>query len=107
MFMQEVYHINVRKTIKRFVQRALSRKIYKLTIQQKVNHAGYQRYILERNPRRFNSLGDELEDSESDADADVDAEEENPYGNVKLEGMFHAQALEADLTYTLQNSYDP
>lgn len=53
---------------------------------QRIEHAGYTRYILERNPRRYNEYGDELEDSESDAEADADAEEENPYSGVQIEG---------------------
>lgn len=53
---------------------------------QKIDHAGYSRYILDRNPKRFNEYGDELEDSESDAEADADAEDENPYSGIKLEG---------------------
>lgn len=53
---------------------------------QQVNHAGHQRYILGRNPKRYNEYGDELEDSESDAEADADAEEENAYGEVRIEG---------------------
>lgn len=57
---------------------------------QKINHAGYQRYILERNPKRYNEYGDELENSESDPEADADADEENPYGEVRLEGMMHS-----------------
>lgn len=61
--------------------------MYKIADQgQKVNHAGFDRDILTRNPRRYNEYGDELEDSESDAEADADAEEENPYGEIKLEG---------------------
>jgi hypothetical protein len=53
---------------------------------QKIEHAGYTRYILQRNPRRYNEYGEELEDDESDAEADADAEEENPYANIRLEG---------------------
>lgn len=53
---------------------------------QKINHAGYSRHILQRNPLRINEYGDELDDSESDPDADADAEEENPYADVRLEG---------------------
>ena len=51
-----------------------------------MKHAGYDRDIIARNPRRYNGYGDELEDSDSDPEADVDAEEENPYGDVRLEG---------------------
>ncbi|OCT51998.1 hypothetical protein CLCR_08363 [Cladophialophora carrionii] len=54
---------------------------------QKIEHAGYTRYILQRNPIRINEEGDELEDDESDAEADADAEEENPYAGVRLEEL--------------------
>lgn len=53
---------------------------------QQIEHAGYTRYILERNPRRYNDFGDELEDEDSDAEADAEAEEENAYSGVRLEG---------------------
>ena len=53
---------------------------------QTVNHAGFSRQILERNPPRTNEYGDELEDSDEDPEADADAEDENPYADVKLEG---------------------
>lgn len=53
---------------------------------QKIEHAGYTRYILSRNPKRYNEFGDELEDSESDVEADADAEDENPYHGVRIEG---------------------
>lgn len=51
-----------------------------------MEHAGYTRYILERNPKRYNEYGDELDDSESDPEADADAEDENAYSGVRLEG---------------------
>ncbi|OQV04315.1 hypothetical protein CLAIMM_09220 [Cladophialophora immunda] len=54
---------------------------------QKIEHAGYTRYILQRNPRRYNEFGDELEDSESDAEADADAEDENAYAGIRLEEL--------------------
>lgn len=53
---------------------------------QTVNHAGYTRQILQRNPPRTNEYGDELEDSEEDPEADIDAEDQDPYNDVKLEG---------------------
>ncbi len=53
---------------------------------QKIEHAGYTRYILVRNPKRYNEYGDELEDSESDTEADADAADENPYAGIRLEG---------------------
>ncbi|KIW13425.1 hypothetical protein PV08_08613 [Exophiala spinifera] len=54
---------------------------------EKIDHAGYSRYVLDRNPKRYNEYGDELEDSESDAEADADAEDENPYSGIKLEEL--------------------
>ncbi|KAK5073911.1 hypothetical protein LTR64_006949 [Lithohypha guttulata] len=54
---------------------------------EEINHAGYCRHVLNRNPKRYNGYGDELEDSESDADADADAEEENAYSDVKIEEL--------------------
>ncbi|KAL2419720.1 hypothetical protein ABEF95_005922 [Exophiala dermatitidis] len=54
---------------------------------QKIEHAGYTRYILQRNPRRYNEYGDELDDSESDTEADADAEDENPYSGVRIEEL--------------------
>lgn len=43
-----------------------------------------------------------MEDSDSDADADLDAEEENPYGNVKLEGMIYARTLFRSNAFTTE-----
>ncbi|KAI1616417.1 RXT2-like protein [Exophiala viscosa] len=54
---------------------------------QKIEHAGYTRYILDRKPKRYNEYGDELEDSESDTEADADAEDENPYAGIRLEEL--------------------
>ncbi|MCJ1405559.1 hypothetical protein MMC11_008787 [Xylographa trunciseda] len=53
---------------------------------RKVEHAGYYRYILHRNPKRYDEYGDELDDGDVDERADAEAAEGNPYGNVKLEG---------------------
>ena len=54
-------------------------------LEQKIEHAGYQRYIVNRNPRRFDEHGDELEQDEVDEEADAAAAEENPYSGIKLE----------------------
>jgi RXT2-like, N-terminal len=54
---------------------------------QKVEHAGYARYILNRNPRRYNEYGEELEDSETDEEADADAADQNAYSGIRLEGL--------------------
>lgn len=61
---------------------------------ERVEHAGYQRYILERNPVRVDEYGDEVGEEDwlaaaaaGGGGADVGIENENPYGDVKLEGM--------------------
>jgi RXT2-like, N-terminal len=64
---------------------------------QKIEHAGYTRYILERNPRRYNEYGEELDDSESDPEADEDAAEENTYARIRLEGAYAQVTLRAAL----------
>jgi hypothetical protein len=68
---------------------------------QKIEHAGYTRFILERNPRRYNEYGEELDDSESDQEADEDAADENAYTGIRLEGAFMHKWAEAQyrLTY--------
>ena len=59
---------------------------------QKIEHAGYTRYILERKPARYNADGDELSAFDSDEEADAHATEANPYEGIKLEGMPHHSA---------------
>ncbi|MCJ1243705.1 hypothetical protein MMC30_000902 [Trapelia coarctata] len=59
-------------------------KVYK----RKIEHAGYHRYIISQNPRRYDEYGDELEDDEEDERADAEAAEENPYNDVRLEELF-------------------
>ncbi|KAJ9668569.1 hypothetical protein H2201_001211 [Coniosporium apollinis] len=64
---------------------------------QQIEHAGYQRYIISRNPKRFDADGDPLEDDEEDSQADADAVEENPFGEVKLEELLAPLTSAADL----------
>ncbi len=52
---------------------------------QSVEHAGFYRDILRRNPKRYDEDGDELADSDVDEDADARAVEENPYAEIHLE----------------------
>ena len=54
-------------------------------LQKTIEHNGYQRPILRRNPKRYDEDGDELADSDSDEEADARAAEENPYAEVYLE----------------------
>lgn len=57
---------------------------------QKVDHAGYTRYILTSNPPRFNDEGRELEETEVDEEADAAAAEANPYSSIDLTGRMSA-----------------
>ena len=52
---------------------------------QAIEHAGYCRNILRRNPKRYDEDGEELEDEDEDEEADARAAEENPYAEIQLE----------------------
>ncbi|KAJ5772847.1 hypothetical protein N7457_007743 [Penicillium paradoxum] len=54
---------------------------------QKIDHAGYTRYILQPNPARYDSEGDELDDDDDDSEADAAAAEENPFSGIALETL--------------------
>ncbi|KAJ5379566.1 hypothetical protein N7509_012685 [Penicillium cosmopolitanum] len=54
---------------------------------EKIDHAGYTRYILHRNPIRYDSEGDELEEEDEDSEADAAAAEENPFSGITLETL--------------------
>ena len=56
-----------------------------LLLPQKIEHAGYKRYILQRNPIRYDSEGDELDEDDEDIEADAAAAEENPFSEIALE----------------------
>lgn len=58
-----------------------------LRFPKKIEHAGYHRYIISQNPKRYDEYGDELDDDDEDERADAEAAEENPYNEVRLEGM--------------------
>ena len=60
---------------------------------QKVEHAGYTRFILQRNPPRYDEYGDELDDSDIDQEVDAGAADENAYAGIKLEGVYNHKAL--------------
>lgn len=55
-------------------------------LRQKIEHAGYSRYILERKPARYNDYGDELSDYGSEEEVDTRAAELDPYEGIRLEG---------------------
>ncbi|KAL5334050.1 RXT2-like protein [Aspergillus crustosus] len=52
---------------------------------QRVEHAGYTRYILHQNPVRYDSEGDELDDDDEDSEADAAVADENPFSEIALE----------------------
>ncbi|KAL2802808.1 RXT2-like protein [Aspergillus granulosus] len=52
---------------------------------QKIEHAGYTRYIIQQNPVRYDSEGDELDDDDEDSEADAAVAEENPFSEIALE----------------------
>ena len=52
---------------------------------QTIEHAGYRRDILRRNPKRYDEDGEELDESDEDEEADARAAEENPYAEILLE----------------------
>ncbi|CAG8118926.1 unnamed protein product [Penicillium olsonii] len=54
---------------------------------QKVEHAGYTRHILQPNPTRYDSEGDELDEEDEDSEADVAAAEDNPFAGIALETL--------------------
>ncbi|PLB44046.1 hypothetical protein P170DRAFT_418621 [Aspergillus steynii IBT 23096] len=54
---------------------------------QKIEHAGYTRYILQPNPIRYDSEGDELDEDDEDSEADAIAAEENPFSEIALENF--------------------
>jgi hypothetical protein len=55
---------------------------------QRIEHAGYKRYILQRNPPRFDPDGDIVEpDDEYDDEDDLEAVRENPYSDIHIERM--------------------
>ncbi|KAA8652228.1 hypothetical protein EYZ11_002290 [Aspergillus tanneri] len=60
-----------------------SEELYK----QKIDHAGYTRYILQPNPVRYDSEGDELDEEDEDSEADAIAAEENPFSEIALENF--------------------
>lgn len=56
---------------------------------KRIEHAGYSRNILQRNPPRYDPDGDvvELEDEYEEED-DLEVVEENPYADIALERTY-------------------
>ncbi|CAN9148157.1 unnamed protein product [Alternaria alternata] len=65
---------------------------------KRIEHAGYYRSILQRNPPRYDPDGDIVEvDDEYEDEEDVEPVEENPYGNIQLESLLAPLTSAADL----------
>ncbi|KAL9123091.1 MAG: hypothetical protein Q9187_000342 [Circinaria calcarea] len=64
---------------------------------KRIVHAGHHRYIVRRNPKRYDEYGDELEDDEEDEQADAAAAESNSYGDIKLEYLLAPLTSAAEL----------
>ncbi|PGH03874.1 hypothetical protein GX51_03862 [Blastomyces parvus] len=54
---------------------------------KRINHAGYTRDILERNPPKYDSEGDELDEEDAEEHADPELAVENPFGEIHLEEL--------------------
>ena len=53
---------------------------------QRIDHAGFDRYILHNNPKRYDIEGYELDAEDEDPEADEDAAERDPYGEIMIHG---------------------
>ncbi|KAF2648376.1 hypothetical protein K491DRAFT_250189 [Lophiostoma macrostomum CBS 122681] len=65
---------------------------------KRIEHAGYQRYILQRNPLRYDPDGDIVEPADDYEDEDeLSVVEEDPYADIKLEELLAPMTSAADL----------
>ncbi|CAI6247462.1 unnamed protein product [Periconia digitata] len=65
---------------------------------KRIEHAGYRRYILQRNPPRFDPDGDIIEAAdEYEEEDDLSTIEENPYADIQLEALLAPLTSPADL----------
>jgi hypothetical protein len=54
---------------------------------QRINHAGYSRYILHKNPPKYDPDGDIVEPGDEYEDEDeLSPVEEDPYAEINLQG---------------------
>ncbi|KAL9003443.1 MAG: hypothetical protein Q9188_003693 [Gyalolechia gomerana] len=68
-------------------------KVYK----RKIEHAGYYRDTISQNPKRYDDIGDQLEDDEEDVEADAAAAQVNPYDGIILQELLGPLTSAADL----------
>ncbi|KAK7535761.1 RXT2-like protein [Phyllosticta citribraziliensis] len=72
------------------------RSVYK---KAKIEHAGYERHIISRNPPLIDEDGDEIEpDLDDDDSIDGSLADENPYGDIRLEELLAPLNSAADLS---------
>ncbi|KAF2094765.1 hypothetical protein NA57DRAFT_45984 [Rhizodiscina lignyota] len=65
---------------------------------RKINHAGYERNIIYRNPPRYDEDGDLiLEDDNDDVEAEISPAEDNIYGDIKIEEILAPLTTASDL----------
>ncbi|KAL5114662.1 hypothetical protein ACEQ8H_007456 [Pleosporales sp. CAS-2024a] len=65
---------------------------------KRIEHAGYKRDILQRNPPRFDPDGDVVEpDDDYDDEDDLEPVEDNPYAHVHIEQLLAPLTSAADL----------
>ncbi|KAF2120976.1 RXT2-like protein [Lophiotrema nucula] len=90
------------QSLKRKAQYTRSSKLESATeappYKKRIEHAGYQRYILHRNPPRFDPDGDivELGDDYED-ESELSTVEENPYADIQLENLLAPLTSAAEL----------
>ncbi|KAF2274520.1 uncharacterized protein EI97DRAFT_101281 [Westerdykella ornata] len=65
---------------------------------KRIVHAGYQRYILQRNPPKYDPDGDVVEPGdEYEDESELSSVEENPYADIRLEELLAPLTSAADL----------
>ncbi|TKA37462.1 hypothetical protein B0A49_12113, partial [Cryomyces minteri] len=64
---------------------------------QKIDHAGYKRYIISRNPPRFDADGDEVDEEDYEEQGDASPVVDDPYEDVKLENLLAPLESAAEL----------
>lgn len=68
-------------------------RVYK----RKIEHAGYYRNTISQNPKRYDDIGDQLDDDEEDIEADAAAAQMNPYDGIILQELLAPLTSAADL----------
>ena len=58
---------------------------------REVEHAGYTRDIINKNPVRFDEDGDEIEDDDMSENGEIN--DDDPYSGIVIEGAFRSYAV--------------